>query len=153
MNESFFVKEHSKPPARAGHSQCVLTPKPSLEMYSVVMRNVNHGQIGNHENTPDIYWAALKAAGIQLRFDEQQRLRTVFCYMEPHEGFDRVAPEEIGVPVFETFDLAEKACQAGGIKYQMSRAPGLWLKVHGPGYDAHYEFKDGRVYKVTLMLP
>lgn len=105
-----------------------------------------------HENCPDVYWAGIKAAGLQLRFNEQQLLDTVFCYVEPREGFDAALTEEIGVPVFRSYDEAEQQCKLSGTKCQTSGASKSWLKAHGPGYDAHYEFASGRISMVTLML-
>lgn len=106
-----------------------------------------------HENTPDVYWAAVKSAGFQLRFNEQQALDTIFCYIEPREGFAPVTPEEIGVPVYSSFGLAEQSCHSSGAKYQTSGASKLWLKINDSSHDAHYEFKGGRISMVTLMLP
>jgi len=106
-----------------------------------------------HENTPDVYWAAIKSAGFQLRFNEQQTLDTIFCYIEPREGFASVTLEEIGVPMYDSFDLAEQSCQSSGAKYQTSGASKLWLKIDHSSHGAHYEFKGGRISMVTLTLP
>jgi hypothetical protein len=75
-----------------------------------------------------------------------------FCYVAPREGFCPIAPEAIGVPVFDSFAIAVQACRRSGLDYLTSSPPGAWLKVLGPGHHAHYEFKDGSLSLVTLML-
>ena len=40
-----------------------------------------------HENQPDVYWVASKAEGVQMRFNEDQALDTLFFYIQPDEGF------------------------------------------------------------------
>ena len=106
-----------------------------------------------HENTPDFYWASIKDAGIQLRFNEHQQLDTAFCYLIPRHGSSAIQPESIGVPIFDSFPTAERACQSYGLRYQASCAGGLWLKIFGDGHDTHYEFSNGCLSMVTLMLP
>jgi len=104
-----------------------------------------------HENSPDIYWAPIKSAGIELRFNEHQLLEAIFCYVSPREGFSAASTETIGVPVFASFALAEQACLRNGVNYQVSAPPGHWLKVLGSGYDTHYAFDGGCLSMVTLM--
>jgi len=106
-----------------------------------------------HENSPDEYWASIKEAGIQLRFNEHQLLDTAFCYIIPRNGFSSVSPEDIGAPVYGSYALAEQSCQRNGIKHKTSASPGFWLKALGPDYDVHYEFNSTGLSMVTLMLP
>ncbi|MFT3806819.1 hypothetical protein [Arenimonas sp.] len=105
-----------------------------------------------HENSPDVYWASINDLGLQLRFDESQRLDTIFCHVLPREGFGPILTETIGVPIFDSYVLAEQACRRDGLQYKSSSSPGAWLKILTPGHDAHYQFKDGRLAMVTLML-
>lgn len=106
-----------------------------------------------HENSPDVYWASVKEAGLEFRFNEDQKLDTAFCYLVSRDGLSPAQPEVIGVLLFDSFALAEKACQRDGLRYQSSTIPGSWLKILGDSHDAHYEFTDGRLSMVALMLP
>lgn len=121
-----------------------------LEKYDV---DVIYSFDRNHENMPDIYWATIAEAGMQLRFDEHQILNTVFCYVEPREAFDAVALDDIGVPLYESHDIAEQACQKAGYRYKTSGDAKAWLKILGSTHDTHYEFKDDHLSMVTLMIP
>jgi len=105
-----------------------------------------------HENTPDIYWASLPTAGVLLRFNERQILSTIFCYVVAREGFDAVAREAIGIPLYETFQLAEEACQLNNAAYTASPSRS-WLKVLDNTHQTHYEYSDGSLSLITLMLP
>jgi hypothetical protein len=113
----------------------------------------------NHENLEDVYWAAARSAGFQLRFDKHQVLDTVFCYVVADEGFLPIATEIIGAPVHPTFEAAEAACQRARQTYSVSdssRGPKFhkwWLKVESPAYSTHYQFKAGVLFRITLALP
>ena len=104
-----------------------------------------------HENTPDIYWASLHSVGVLLRFNEHQVLSTIFCYVVARDGFNAVATDAIGVPVYESFQLAEQACQSNAVAYEASPTK-AWLKVLAHDHHAHYEFSEGALSLVTLML-
>jgi hypothetical protein len=124
-----------------------------IELLEVYRADVIYEFDRLHENSPDVYWASLKQAGIQFRFNEHQLLDTAFCYITPRNGFGTVSPESIGVPIFDSFSRAEQACQDMGVRFQTSISSGAWLKVVGGAHDAHYEFMDGRLSMVTLMHP
>jgi hypothetical protein len=105
-----------------------------------------------HENSPDRYWASLKKVGIELRFNEHQVLDTAFCFVEQRNDFNPVAPAQVGAPLFASFEIAKETCERSGLMYKTSANSTLWLKVLGASHDTHYEFKAGRLSKVTLML-
>jgi hypothetical protein len=105
-----------------------------------------------HEGEPDVYWASIKEVGVQFCFNEHQLLVTIFCYIIARDGFSPVVPEIIGAPIFSSFELAEKNFQLDGIEYKKSEEPGLWIKNLGVNHDTHYEFKNGNLSMVTLML-
>ncbi|HEY3149651.1 MAG TPA: hypothetical protein VGJ75_25020 [Dongiaceae bacterium] len=113
----------------------------------------------NFENIPDVYWAPAKEAGFQLRFNEDQVLDTVFCYITASEGFSPISPQIVGVPIYATFDEAEATCRLNGDKYSTSnpvngpRFHKLWLCVEGPVRRTHYQFASGILSLITLMLP
>ncbi|MBS0567200.1 MAG: hypothetical protein JSS59_07275 [Proteobacteria bacterium] len=105
-----------------------------------------------HENTPDVYWAAIRSIGVQFRFNERQALSTIFCYIAARDGFKAVAEDVVGVPIYKSFQLAEQACLANAAAYEASPTKS-WLKVLGKSHHVHYEFGDGVLSLVTLMLP
>jgi hypothetical protein len=128
-----------------------------LEKYQI--ENVVYDLDRNYENIPDVYWAAATSAGFQLRFDENQLLDTIFCYIEASEGFAPISSQIIGVPIYTSFDEAETACTRGGQKYSISnpangsRFHKLWLCAETPERRIHYQFSGGMLSRVTLMLP
>lgn len=111
----------------------------------------------HHENMADAYWAAATNAGFQLRFDQHQALGTIFCYIAAEEGFSPISPQIIGAPIYRSFDEAEAACKAAGLKYSVSDPKNgpkfhkLWLRVDSPERRTHYQFKGGALSRVTLM--
>jgi hypothetical protein len=120
----------------------------------------------DHENIADIYWAHAWEAGFLLRFDENQKLRTVYLYVIADEGHEAVQRDIVDVAVYETFDDAERAFKASGNTYEQSSGePGdflrsegivsmhkLWIKVNRGRYSAHYQFANGKISRVTLQL-
>jgi len=112
-----------------------------------------------HENLEDVYWAAAEAAGFQLRFNRDQVLDVIFCYIVADEGFAAISPGIVGAPLYGTFDDAEHACKGSGIRYSTSdSAKGpkdhkWWLRVESADHWSHYQFQDGSLFRVTLSLP
>ena len=112
-----------------------------------------------HDNLPDVYWASVREAGFQLRFNEDQVLGTIFCYVVAKDGFSPIAPAIIGAPVYKTFDDAEQACKSHGLRYSTSDATKApphrhwWLRVEAPEHWSHYQLENGLVALVTLSRP
>jgi hypothetical protein len=108
-----------------------------------------------HENMPDKYWAQARQHGFQLGFNEQQILVVVFCYVAPSEGFSPIDPGIIGAPVYTTFEEAERHCQRNSVQYRTSdaKSPGWWLRIEGNRSWTHYQFKNNRIFRVTISLP
>ena len=108
-----------------------------------------------HEGMPDQYWAQAKPHGFQLGFDEHQVLNVVFCYVAPSEGFSPIDSSIIGAPVHRAFGEAESYCKQNSLAYRVSdpSRPGWWLKVEGSNPWLHYQFKDNRIFRVTLSSP
>ncbi|MBC3911565.1 hypothetical protein [Undibacterium umbellatum] len=109
-----------------------------------------------HEGMDDVYWAASTDAGFQFRFDKNQMLDTIFLYMVAREGFTPISRNNIDVPVFDTFDDAERECRSKGIPFKQSQGtPGSdmykwWIKLDYGTHTAHYQFKEGTLRMVTL---
>jgi len=109
-----------------------------------------------HENIDDIYWAAAKELGFQLRFDKDQRLTTVFFYISAREGFSPIDRALLDVPIFESFDEAQSASVSQGLPHKASPGePGSktykwWIRLEFGPYTVHYQFKEGKLVAVTL---
>jgi hypothetical protein len=125
-------------------------------------------QVGNvvysfdrlREGASDEYWAEAKSAGFALRFDQNQALDTVFCYVSPIDGFAPVDLEGVGMPAFATVQAAKDAAEAQGIAQSAGHANvavlGLktsWVRHEHPAVWAHYEFRDGRLAMISLSRP
>lgn len=106
-----------------------------------------------HENTPDRYWASLRELGVELRFDERQKLVTAFCYIEGRDGFSPASPEHVGAPIYASFAQAKAACERERLEHSTSPHTEQWLKILGSTHHVHYEFMDDRLSLVTITLP
>jgi hypothetical protein len=113
----------------------------------------------NAENMPDVYWASAPSSGFSLRFDERQVLDTVFCYAVADEGFAAVALDIVGAPIHHTFEDAEREARSRGLPYSTSdalegRKPhDRWVRIEGPDQWTHYQFREGALFRITLMRP
>lgn len=109
-----------------------------------------------HENMDDVYWAAAKEIGFQFRFEKDQKLTTVFFYITAREGFSPIDRALLDVPIFASFDEAQKTGVAQGLPYKASPGePGSktykwWIKLDFGAHTVHYQFKDGKLVAVTL---
>ena len=119
--------------------------------------DVVYGFDKSHENMDDIYWASAKTDGFLFRFDKDQVLNTIFLYVEPSEGFNAISRSEIDVRIFQTYDAAEEYFKANRVLYNVSSGrPGTekykwWIKADCDSYYCHYEFKDGKIFRITLI--
>ena len=110
-----------------------------------------------HENQPDSYSAAAHSAGFELGFDADQRLKTIWCYMQPQGRFVVVAPDIVGVPLFATSAEAQRQASAEACAVSASSVDvgdsTTWVRLERAGRWDHYEFRSGQLALVTLMLP
>jgi hypothetical protein len=110
-----------------------------------------------HENTPDSYSSSAEAAGIELRFNERQALETIWCYVKARDGFAPVDPNEVGVQLYSSFIEAKSAAESSGVKISQpppgSNMEGQWIRFDRETLWIHYQFLDGELALVTLMLP
>ena len=112
------------------------------------------------EGASDEYWAETKSSGFALRFDQDQTLDTVFCYVSPIDGFAPIDLEVVGMPAFTTVEAAKDAAAAKGIPQSAGHADvailGLktsWVRHEHPAAWVHYEFRNGRLAMITLSRP
>jgi hypothetical protein len=104
-----------------------------------------------HENTADSYNSLARAAGFELRFNQDQVLETIWCYVQARDGFTPIAPDLAGVPFYETIDAAQSAAREKGWKAVVAPNGTAWIRLEKDGARHHYEFSSGRLALVTLM--
>ena len=112
-----------------------------------------------HENAPDYYTSEACTRGFAIRFNENQILDTVFCYVTRRDGFEPVEPSFVGVPFYESLAAAETAAQSLGAK--VKRKDGVqfmdrvvsWVRLEGEDHSWHFEYSNNALAQVTLMLP
>ena len=108
------------------------------------------------ENEPDSYWAESVEHGFALRFDENQRLVTVFVYLQPSTGISRCTLGPFDFDTFDCFDDVREHVERSGLPHSMNAGkPGIpqWLRIEHETHFVHYEFNDEGLRLVTLMLP
>lgn len=105
-----------------------------------------------HENTPDSYSASAREAGFEMRFNADQILDVIWCYIQPRHGFSAVDPEDIGVPSFDSFIDAKSYARESGLETAEAGDGASWLRVEHKTLSIHYEFSENRLALLTLML-
>lgn len=105
-----------------------------------------------HENTPDSYRSSAREAGFELRFNEEQILDTIWCYIEPRSGFSPVDKEIVGAPILESFLDARSYAQGSGVPASESKDEESWFRLEYASVWIHYEFSDSRLGLITFML-
>ncbi|MDT3706067.1 MAG: hypothetical protein ROZ09_04525 [Thiobacillus sp.] len=107
-----------------------------------------------HENTADAYSSAAKDAGFELRFNEQQVLETIWCYVKERDGFMAVDSGILGVPCYSSFAEAVNSVEARHLRLSKPSAGSeAWIRMEEKSIWRHYEFLDGELALLTLMLP
>ena len=108
-----------------------------------------------HENMPDVYWASCEKQGIEMRFDANQVLDTIFIYLVSKDGFEPIEPADIeDIVLFDSDSAVESHCAAGGVECKKGRpdARKVWARIDGPDNLIHYEFIEGVLSRVTVMV-
>lgn len=110
-----------------------------------------------HENRPDRYNTSARSAGFEMRFDANQLLKTIWCYVTPRDRFDAVDPLNIGVPIYPSIAEGRAAAEAAGWKFTQSpeedAAADAYIRIEHANQWWHYEYRSGMLALVTLMLP
>jgi hypothetical protein len=111
-----------------------------------------------HENSPDEYTAAAPEAGFELSFDDRQVLTTVFCHVEPRDGFSSVDPATIGVAIFSSPAEARGFGEARAMncKYKdgvlfLGRQLS-WVSFELESGKVHYEYSSAGLSMITLSI-
>ena len=111
-----------------------------------------------YENQPDEYWVASKAEGIQMHFNEDQILDTLFFYIQPDEGFSPCDHDLLGVPVFDSRDSARTYAAQSGFPVIVGEADFLgvhrkWIKIDFGSHLHHSEFRGENLHGMSAFLP
>ena len=110
------------------------------------------------ENQPDQYWVASKAEGVQMRFNEDQILDSLFFYIEPDEGFSPCRLDSLGVPVFGSQDSARDYAAQLSLPIIEGAVDFLgvyrkWIKIDFGSHILHLEFWGEKLHRVSAFLP
>ncbi|MEC5127078.1 hypothetical protein VSU19_09975 [Verrucomicrobiales bacterium BCK34] len=110
------------------------------------------------ENQPDEYWVASKKEGVQLHFNEDQRLDLMFFYIVPDEGFSRCDQATLGVPIFGSRDEAREQANSEGREFWTGETDifGVyreWIKIDFGTHHHHSEFREAGLHRVSASLP
>ena len=109
-----------------------------------------------HEGTPDHYSAASMAEGFELRFDENQIVDTIWCYVRPRGHFSAIDATTIGVFIPASLSDARRHAAESEKRFSESKpesGPQSWLRIERESLWIHYEFSGGTLSLVTLMTP
>jgi len=111
-----------------------------------------------HENLPDQYTAAARDAGFEFCFDENQKLMTIFCYVQGRDGFAPIDLSIIGVQIFETLSEAKETAAKERLSYKHNDGMEFlgrrmsWIKFVYGAQTVHYEFSPGALSVITLAV-
>jgi hypothetical protein len=108
-----------------------------------------------HENIPDEYRAKSKDLGLELLFDEDQIIKTVFINLTEVDGFTPADLKDSDVTRFDSKKSASDYARKTGIVISEGRAHYLgkeidWIRFEHEGYTIHYEYRNGSLALVTL---
>lgn len=110
-----------------------------------------------HENMPDQYWATAKELGIQLMFDEEQVLRTIFLFLNQEDGFTPAELTGSDLVMHES----KAAVREHAVKHKIPVTEGEseflgnkhdWIRFDFIGHAIHYDFGDGPLKKISLSM-
>lgn len=125
-----------------------------LEAYEV---DVVYDFDRTHENMPDKYWATFYNLGMQICFDENQILTTIFIFLIPDDKF---APGDIADSDILVFD-SKQAVREYAAENHIDTTEGQttffgeesdWIRFDYPEYRVHYAFCGGQLKDISLSI-
>ena len=81
-------------------------------------------------------------------------LETIWCYVKERNGFTAVDIGILGVPCYRSFAEAVNSIEASRLR--LTKPPSgseAWIRLEDNIMWRHYEFLNGELALVTLMLP
>lgn len=111
-----------------------------------------------YENIPDQYWATSHDLGMQISFDENQILKTIFIFVVPEDDFSPANILDSDIHVFDSKHTVRGFAEANSIATTEGKTTFLgiesdWIRFDYPDYRIHYEFCGGELKKVSLTIP
>jgi hypothetical protein len=112
-----------------------------------------------HENSHDEYTAAARDAGFELRFDENQMLKTIFCYVQGRDGFSAIDQSIVGATIFESLAEAKAAAEKDVVGYKHNDGMDFlgrrlsWISFERANRKFHYEYSPSGLSLITLSNP
>ena len=108
-----------------------------------------------HENLPDCYRAAIPDLGLQFRFDENQKLTTLFIEQKEATSWNPFEPDD-RLLTFSSKTSARDHAKARGIAISEGAAEFMgeskdWIRFDLHDRSIHYEFVDSNLRLVTLQ--
>lgn len=109
-----------------------------------------------HEGDADSYVVHAYDSGFEMRFDEQQILRTIWCHIQGKAPVSNIAGDVIGVPIFRSTEEARLASGTLGARFTFAENVKLlgtslnWAKLTFDDRSWHYQFDDAGLTLVTL---
>jgi hypothetical protein len=124
----------------------------TLELHDV---EVAYDFDGLSEGQADVYWAPLRTEGLLFKFGQEQRLQTIFVYVQSAEGYAPCDLTKYGVESFMSIDDAASFAAKEGLE-ATSRDLGPdgphWIRIDFGDYSVHYEFGGAGLTRITLMI-
>jgi len=108
-----------------------------------------------YENLPDAYWTKCLELGLELRFDADQCLKTIFIYITDADDF---TPADLSNSDVIQFDSKAEAASYA-LKNGISAHEGCgeffgeerdWIRLEYDNHSVHYEYRRGSLALVTL---
>lgn len=111
-----------------------------------------------HEGRPDIYRAASKPDGLELRFSASQQLDNILLYVMPHDGFAEFSVSDCDVPLLETPSEAESFAAAQSLPVTKGTCDFLgtnhnWVRLNFGTHSIQYEFRRESLALVKISQP
>ena len=111
-----------------------------------------------HENMPDAYWAHFKKQGFLLNFDAEQKLSTIFLYLEDLEGFTPIATDQLeDIQVFRDVEEVKSHAAVHGFVFREGgqregESAKSWARFDSSTTAIHYEFGGRKLIRITIMV-
>ena len=110
-----------------------------------------------NENTPDSYWTASRDEGVEFRFNELQELTTIHLYSDGHSEYSPVDFGSTDITEFKSIDDVALHAKTNNLRFETGELGFLgnhctWIKLLHEDYSIHYEFRENRLYLVTVSI-
>lgn len=110
-----------------------------------------------HENTPDCYRVKVPSAGMELLFDANQILETLFLQLVSTDDFTPFDIKHSDVTFLKSPDEARQFAALNNLTSTEGNAMFLgvqrnWITFNHGAYTSHYEFVGSKLNMVTLAL-